>query len=127
MAHGIEQRARVGIEDLIVDGIRLLGEQRPPFLETGIVEDGVEPAETCDGALDQPCRISLSRHIGGDEQALAAQSAKLVGERFAEGLPPSGDHDRRRAFGGHAQRRRPTDAAGRAGDEADPSGEPSCG
>ena len=74
MTKAQEDRAHIGVEYLVIDGVALLLDRRAPLLETGIVEGDVEPAVALDRGPDQALDIVLPRDVGPDRQRLRAES-----------------------------------------------------
>jgi len=82
MAQGVKDRADIGVEHPRIDIVGLFGERRAPFLETGIVEHGIEAPELRHRPLDRAGHVRFLRDVGGDEQSIGTQSLDVFDESF---------------------------------------------
>ena len=81
MAHGVEDRTHIRIEDLGEDRVILLGQRGAPLLEARIVEGRVQPPEALHGLLHHRRHVGLEleqeiRQRGSDGLFLACDATR---------------------------------------------------
>ena len=82
------------------------------------VDGGVDPAEACDGLVDQAAYVVLAAHIGTDESRLGTEAAELGFQRLAFSFPAARRDDGCAIFGKNCSGGA-ANAGQRAGDQHD--------
>src|SRR5260370_24127361 len=89
-----EQRAKhIGVEGgCVAFGSLLSHRSRLTFGACGI-DGGVDPAEACDGLVDQTAHVVLAAHVGANESRLGTEAAEFGFQCLAFSFPAAGRDD----------------------------------
>src|ERR1700733_10310410 len=92
MAKAQEDGAHIAVEDFVIHRIALRLERRATFLETGIVEGHVEPAEAIDGISNQALDAGPGGDVGLDRERRTAERLTRPPTGIDLRLPPARDN-----------------------------------
>ncbi len=91
--HAEQRTEHVGVEGGRVAFAGLLSHRSRPTFGARGVDGGVDPAEACDGLIDQAGHVVLAAHVGADESRLGTEAAELGFQCLAFSFPAAGRDD----------------------------------